>query len=123
MTGLKPWTTYEVAVAGYNNAGLGNPKILAVTTLDSSKYTWHVDRTIYAKMAGYQLTSFVCLGTRQRRRPLKRKTKRGLCLAGLSQPRPQGAFPKAREKRPGNEVGTEFVVQWIAYAERPSWLK
>ncbi|XP_068678794.1 uncharacterized protein [Montipora foliosa] len=35
VTGLKPWTTYEVAVAGYNNAGLGNPKILTVTTLDS----------------------------------------------------------------------------------------
>ncbi|XP_068747903.1 uncharacterized protein [Montipora capricornis] len=35
VTGLKPWTTYVVAVAGYNNAGLGNPQRLTVTTLDS----------------------------------------------------------------------------------------
>ncbi|XP_068679379.1 fibronectin type III domain-containing protein-like [Montipora foliosa] len=35
VTGLKPWTTYLVVVAGYNNAGLGNPQRLSVTTLDS----------------------------------------------------------------------------------------
>ena len=69
VPGLKPWTSYVVAVAGYNNAGLGNWQNLTVTTLDSSKYTWHVDRFLYVKMAGYQLTSFVRLGTRQRRGP------------------------------------------------------
>lgn len=37
VTGLKPWTTYELAVAGYNNAGRGGLKIQRVTTLDSSK--------------------------------------------------------------------------------------
>ena len=37
VTGLKPWTTYELAVAGYNNAGTGSLKHQRVTTLDSSK--------------------------------------------------------------------------------------
>lgn len=39
VTGLKPWTQYNVAVQGYNNAGLGpiSDQILSVTTLDSSK--------------------------------------------------------------------------------------
>ena len=37
VTGLKPWTTYELAVAGYNNAGTGGLTIQRVTTLDSSK--------------------------------------------------------------------------------------
>ncbi|XP_074635576.1 uncharacterized protein LOC141893971 isoform X3 [Acropora palmata] len=35
VTGLKPWTTYELAVAGYNNAGTGSLKYQRVTTLDS----------------------------------------------------------------------------------------
>jgi len=39
VAGLKPWTQYNVAVQGYNNAGLGpiSDQILSVTTLDSSK--------------------------------------------------------------------------------------
>ena len=37
VTGLKPWTTYELAVAGYNSVGRGNLAIQRVTTLDSSK--------------------------------------------------------------------------------------
>lgn len=37
VTGLKPWTRYALLVAGYNNAGLGDPSQLTVTTLDSSK--------------------------------------------------------------------------------------
>ena len=39
VTGLRPWTTYELAVAGYNNAGMGILKSQRVTTIDSSKYT------------------------------------------------------------------------------------
>lgn len=38
VTGLKPWSEYTVVVQGYNNAGLGTPKIEVITTLDSSKY-------------------------------------------------------------------------------------
>ena len=34
-------------------------------------------------------------------------------VRGRTQPRPQGAFPKAREKRPGDEAGSELQ------AERP----
>jgi len=38
VAGLKPWTQYNVAVQGYNNAGLGpTSQTLLVTTLDSSK--------------------------------------------------------------------------------------
>ena len=39
VTGLEPWTQYNVAVQGYNNVGLGpsSDQILFVTTLDSSK--------------------------------------------------------------------------------------
>ena len=39
VAGLEPWTQYNVAVQGYNNAGLGAPsdETLSVTTLDSSK--------------------------------------------------------------------------------------
>ena len=39
VTGLEPWTEYNVAVQGYNNAGPGptSDRILSVTTLDSSK--------------------------------------------------------------------------------------
>ena len=29
----------------------------------------------------------------------------------IIQPRPQGAFPKAREKRPGDEVGHHHAVE------------
>ena len=39
MTGLRPWTTYTLAVAGYNNAGTGILKSQRVRTIDSSKYT------------------------------------------------------------------------------------
>ena len=37
VNGLKPWTTYDVTVAGYNNVGLSNLRRQRVTTLDSSK--------------------------------------------------------------------------------------
>ena len=37
VTGLTPWTVYTVAVAGYNNAGLGELYIDVITTVDSSK--------------------------------------------------------------------------------------
>ena len=39
VTGLEPWTEYNVAVQGYNNVGLGpiSDQIFSVTTLDSSK--------------------------------------------------------------------------------------
>ncbi|XP_067032059.1 uncharacterized protein [Acropora muricata] len=35
VTGLRPWTTYTLAVAGYNNAGNGTLKSQNVTTIDS----------------------------------------------------------------------------------------
>ncbi|KAK2547207.1 Adhesion G protein-coupled receptor L3 [Acropora cervicornis] len=35
VTGLRPWTTYTLAVAGYNNAGTGSLKYQRVTTIDS----------------------------------------------------------------------------------------
>ena len=40
VTGLEPWTEYNVVVQGYNNAGLGptSDEILSVTTLDWSKW-------------------------------------------------------------------------------------
>ena len=34
----------------------------------------------------------------------------GIFVCGPLQPRPQGAFPKAREKRPGDEVGSFAVL-------------
>ena len=37
VTGLTPWTVYTVAVAGYNNAGLGELYKDVITTVDSSK--------------------------------------------------------------------------------------
>lgn len=38
VTGLEPWTEYNIAVQGYNSGGLGPISIeLSVTTLDSSK--------------------------------------------------------------------------------------
>ncbi|XP_044174180.1 uncharacterized protein LOC114947269 isoform X5 [Acropora millepora] len=37
VTGLRPWTTYTLAVAGYNNAGTGSLKYQRVTTIDSSE--------------------------------------------------------------------------------------
>ena len=39
VRGLKAWTRYNVLVVGYNSAGLGDPGILSITTLDSSKCT------------------------------------------------------------------------------------
>ena len=39
VRGLKAWTKYNVLVTGYNSAGLGEPGIVSVTTLDSSKCT------------------------------------------------------------------------------------
>lgn len=40
VVGLEPWTEYNVAVQGYNNAGLGptSDEVLSVTTLDWSKW-------------------------------------------------------------------------------------
>ncbi|XP_068752097.1 uncharacterized protein [Montipora capricornis] len=35
VTGLRPWTTYMLAVAGYNNAGTGSWNYQRVTTIDS----------------------------------------------------------------------------------------
>ncbi|XP_044174181.1 adhesion G-protein coupled receptor G4-like [Acropora millepora] len=35
VTGLRPWTTYTLAVAGYNNAGTGSWNYQRVTTIDS----------------------------------------------------------------------------------------
>ncbi|XP_044174176.1 uncharacterized protein LOC114947269 isoform X3 [Acropora millepora] len=37
VTGLRPWTTYTLAVAGYNNAGTGSWNYQRVTTIDSSE--------------------------------------------------------------------------------------
>ena len=50
VTGLRPWTTYTLAVAGYNNAGTGSLKYQRVTTIDSSKYTRPLSCYFYCRV-------------------------------------------------------------------------
>lgn len=49
VTGLTSWTVYTVAVAGYNNAGLGELLIDVITTVDSSKciFCLQVNRKLF----------------------------------------------------------------------------
>ena len=51
-----------------------------------------------------QLGTMLRIGEKRGKNRRAKRAKR-LCMEGKDQPRPQGAFPKAREKCPVDEVG------------------